>query len=248
MVPRMEGPTRTMAHWVEGAGGREDRGADRSAIQVTEVRLKVPRALTGGMLAAITSPSWSPAIFVSIQFAPAASAPNPVLVWSGYQSITTSLVTGSSATFTGLGALLSLTQVEEGSTVNAHGLNIELSGLDPTIAPDALADYNLGLPVTVWLAAMSGGAPIANPVVLWSGVTDEPQFNIGADAVTLRLACENLLVSMNVPVDRRYTPQDQAMNWPGDNGLSFVYQIVDINITWGTTVRASAAARSATGV
>jgi len=200
------------------------------------------------MLAAITSPSWSPAIFVSIQFAPSAPSPNPVLLWSGYSSLTTSLVTGTSATFTGLGSLLSITQVEEGSTINARGIEIELSGLDPTLAPDSLADYNLGLPVTVWLAAMSGGAPITNPVVLWSGVTDEPQFNVGAEAVTLRLACENVLVSMNVPVDRRYTPQDQNMTYPGDTGLSFVYQIVDINITWGTTVRASAAAKNATGV
>ena len=185
------------------------------------------------MLAAITSPSWSPAIFVSIQFAPAASSPNPVLLWTGTQNITTSLVTGTSATFAGAGSFLSISQIEDGATVEARGIVLTFSGLNPTLVPDALADITLGLPVTIWLAAMSGGVPIASPVVLWSGAVDRPSFTVSGDTAELSINCENLLVSLNVPTDRRLTQQDQAMDWPGDIGLSFTPGLIEIVIYWG---------------
>jgi hypothetical protein len=185
------------------------------------------------MLAAITSPAWQPAIFCQIGF-----STGPQYLWSGIGTIN-----WNSQNWTGLGSLLSIGQnIEEGSTVEARGITIELSGLDPNLMPAALSECQLGLPVIVWLAAMSGGAPIVSPTILYSGVTDQPSIEVGPDSVVLSLACESILTSMNVPVDRRLTPQDQNMTWPGDTGLMYVYQILSINLYWGSQSKGSAGA------
>lgn len=199
------------------------------------------------MLAAITGPSFQPAFFVSIQFCSPGGTPATVNVWTGYGSLTTTF-TGSSVTWTGLGSLLSIGQVEEGSTVVARSISLGFSGLDPTLLPDALTENQLGLPVNVWLAAMSGGAPIANPILVWSGATDQARFEIGPDTVELTIDCESILTTMDVPVDRRYNQQDQQMTYPGDVGFQFVYDIIDINIPWGSTARAAAGAAGSNAV
>ena len=192
----------------------------------------MPRNLTTAMLNAITSPFFQPAVLVSIAF-----TGSTVNVWSGYGPIT-----WNSTTYLGLGSLLSIGQVEDGATVEARGMTVEFSGLDPTLLPDALADFNIGLPMTIWLAAISGGAVVANPTILYSGATDQPSISIGPDEVILSVACESLLSVMNIPVDRRYTPQDQQMTYPGDLGFQFVYQIVDVALTWGGIGKGAAGA------
>jgi hypothetical protein len=184
------------------------------------------------MLNAITAPSFRPAIFVDLTFDNAGTLV-PVNIWSGLGGLTTAIVNGASTTWTGLGSLLSIGAIEEGSTVEARGIVIELNGLDPVLLPGALTEFNLGLPVTIWLAAMSSGLPVVSPLILFSGVTDQPSLNIGPDAVKLSIACENLLISHDVPVERRLTPQDQQMNWPGDAGLQFVFSLMNIALTWG---------------
>lgn len=182
---------------------------------------------------AITGPIFSPAFFVQLQFAAPGSSPTTVSVWSGLQAITTSAVNGTLTTFTGLGSLLSIGQIEEGSTVTAQPFSLGFSGLDPTFLPDALTDNQLGLPATVWIAAMSGGVPIASPIIIWSGATDQARFVIGPDAVDLTIDCESILSVLDIAIDRRYTPQDQQMIYPGDLGLAFVYQLIDETLYWG---------------
>lgn len=197
----------------------------------------MPRNLTSGMLAAITSSSFTPALFVMITF-----DSGPVYIWSGLGSLTTSAVTGTSVTFTGLGRLLAVEQVEEGTTADARGIVIHLSGIDTTLLSDVLTEQNLGLPVVVWLAAMSGGAPVVSPPIIFAGATDQPEIKIGPDTSTISLNVETLLAILDNPCDRRLNPQDQAMNWPGDVGLQFVYQIIDISFIWGNVGKGAAAA------
>jgi len=42
-------------------------------------------------------------------------------------------------------------------------------------------------------------------------------------------------VEMNVAVDRRYTNEDQQLDYPGDRGMEFVSSIQDVTIYWGRT-------------
>ena len=49
----------------------------------------------------------------------------------------------------------------------------------------------------------------------------------------ISINCENRLLDMNTPVDRRYTQDDQQIDHPGDMGFQFVNGITEINIYWG---------------
>jgi hypothetical protein len=185
----------------------------------------MPRNIPSAMLAAITAPQWNPAIFVQMAF-----SSTTVYVWSGIGTIS-----WNGNTWTGLGSLLSIGNVmEDGATVEARGIVITLSGLNSTLLPNVIGEVQLGLPVTVWLGALSAAKTvIASPLILWSGGIDQPTISVSGETATMAIACENLLVSMNVPVDRRYNAIDLQSQWPKDLGLLFVPSLLETNLLWG---------------
>ncbi len=176
------------------------------------------------MLAALSSGEIHPAIFAELGF-----ATSTVRVWSGIGDIS-----WNSQTWTGLGSLLSLSPMEDGATVEARGISVVLSGLDPDLLADCDSDYKLGLPARVYLGLMSGGTPIADPLTTWAGKMDQPSVDVSAEEATITINLENLLLSMNIAVDRRLTNQDQQMTWPGDLGLQFVDSIQEMTWFWGS--------------
>jgi hypothetical protein len=180
--------------------------------------------MSTAMAAALAAPGTKPSLFVSIPFASAT-----VYMWSG-----TGSVTWGGHTWLGMGALLEITAAEDAATVEARGIAITLSGLDPVLFADCRDEFVLGQPVVIYLGLWSGGSLVASPIVVWAGRTDQPTFDIQPDAVTVTIACENRLADMNVAVDRRLTNQDQQMDWPGDLGFQFVDAIQEQTLFWGT--------------
>lgn len=183
----------------------------------------MPRTLTSGMRTALLSSQTQPSIFVSIAFASAT-----VCLWSGLGS-----VTWGGHTWLGLGALMGTTAAEDAATVEARGIGITISGLAPTLYADCRDDFKLGLPAVVYLGFWSAGSLVADPVVVWSGRTDQPEAEVAPDVVTVTIACENRLTDMNVAADRRLTNEDQQMDWPGDLGLQFVDGLQEAALFWG---------------
>jgi hypothetical protein len=49
---------------------------------------------------------------------------------------------------------------------------------------------------------------------------------------TLAVNCESELISMNVPVDRRYTLEDAQIDNPGDNGFMFLDGLQEKTLYW----------------
>lgn len=183
----------------------------------------MPRTTSSATLAALQSRDLQPAIFVQAAF-----ASTTVYLWTGVGS-----VTWNGHTWTGLGSLLSLSAIEDGATVDARGISIVLSGLNPALLADCLGDFKLGLPVTVYLGLYSAGVLVDTPITTWAGRMDQPTIEFGADEATISINCENRLLDMNVAVDRRYTNEDQQLDWPGDLGFQFVNAIQEMTIFWG---------------
>jgi hypothetical protein len=186
----------------------------------------MPRNCTPAYLAALKAQVMYPAIFVS-----ATMASETVYLWSGYGP-----VTWNNQTWTGTGSLLGISTVEEGADVNARGITISLSGIDVNLLQTVLNEFQVGLPVTVYLGLFDGnGNLIPNPVVSFAGRMDEPTITADATTATIAVNCESRLMDMNVSVPYRYTNQDQQMFYPGDLGFSFVTSIQDIPLYWGQT-------------
>jgi len=53
----------------------------------------------------------------------------------------------------------------------------------------------------------------------------------------LIFAVENKLISLERPIDRRYTDQDQQNLFNGDKGCEFVTSLQDKSVAWGAGVQ-----------
>jgi hypothetical protein len=183
----------------------------------------MPRAMSPAMLAAIQAQALQPSVFVQIGF-----KSEVAYLWSGIGP-----VVWNGHTWIGAGSLMSISSLEDAATVEARGIAITLSGLDPGLLAEALGDFQLGLAALVWLGLWSGGSLLADPILAWQGRTDQPLLAVRPEQATIQLNCETRLVDMNIPVDRRHTSQDQQMDYPGDLGLQFVDGIQEMTLYWG---------------
>src|SRR5258708_38293571 len=102
----------------------------------------MPRSgMTAGQLAAIQSTHMRPALFVEAHF-----VNGPIYVWTGRGSIT-----WGGQTWLGVGTLGSISTIEEGSSIDAKGITLTMSGIDTTLLADILTEFQVGLPVLVGL-------------------------------------------------------------------------------------------------
>lgn len=187
------------------------------------------RAMTSAALAALTSPYLMPAIFVQATF-----ANETIYVWSGVGDLT-----WNGQTWQGIGSLGSVTVIEEGATVQARGITLQMGGIQTALLADVLQEMQLGAPVSVFLGLFDGAASppvlIDSPINAWTGRMDQPTIEVGGETATLSINCESRLIDMDVAVDRRYTQDDQAIDYPGDLGFQFVNSIQAQTIYWGAT-------------
>lgn len=185
----------------------------------------MPRDVTSDMIAALSANLIRPALFVSCAF-----KNEVVYAWSGIGSIT-----WNSHTWLGVGSLGSISSIEETVAVEAKGVTIALSGCNPGLLSDVLGDYQVGLPVMVYIGVFDpSGTLVTSPILSFAGRMDKPTVTISGSSATIQINCENRLVDMNSSVERRYTDVDQQQLYPGDLGFSFVNSIQQVTIYWGT--------------
>jgi hypothetical protein len=186
----------------------------------------MPRGLSSGQLAAVQSTNLRPALFVEAHF-----VNGPIYVWTGRGSI----IWGGH-TWLGVGTLGSISTIEEGASIDAKGITLTMSGIDSTLLADIMTEFQVGLPVLVRLGLFDKTLTlIDDPVISWAGRMDQPTIDVDGQTCTISINCENRLVEMNVAVDRRYTNEDQQLDYPGDRGMEFVSSIQDVTIYWGRT-------------
>ena len=82
------------------------------------------RTLTSGMLGVTTADVVRPVYFIKMVF-DSSDTSNPVLLWSGLGDLAF-----GGETYTGLGDLLSISEITETSDISATGINVALSGLN----------------------------------------------------------------------------------------------------------------------
>lgn len=186
----------------------------------------MPRNISPAFLAALTGSSLYPVIMCMITL-----ASGPVYLTSSYSPIT-----WNGVTWTGVGTMLEISTIEDGANVQARGVSVSLSGINPVLLPQVLNDFQVGLPAIIYFAAANGegNSLVDAPIVAWSGLTDQPTISVDQSTATIALALESLLISMNTPVPYRYTHVDQTRFYPGDMGMLWVNSIQSIPIFWGT--------------
>ena len=182
------------------------------------------RSLTSSMQTAVTADLVRPIILVECVF-----DSGDLNLWNGIGTLTV-----SSVDYVGAGTLLNIGEIAESSELQANGINVTLSGItDPLLSKARDEDYQ-GRELTVKLGAMdSSNGVISDPVIVFSGFMDTMVINDSAETATIQIAVENRLIEFERTRIRRYTAEDQKIDYPNDKGLEFVAELSEKEIVWG---------------
>lgn len=132
----------------------------------------------------------------------------------------------------GAGAITAIQPIEETTSPQAAALAIQLSGIDPAFVAQIMVDHYQGRAASVWLAAMSSGEVVDDPIMMFAGFIDEPTIELGGTA-TVTLTLENEWARWERAPDLLYTDAEQQAEYPGDTGFRYVEELENLELSWG---------------
>ena len=184
------------------------------------------RDLTAGMVTEVTAVELRPAMFLKASF-----PSGDLNLWSG---IGDKVFAGD--TYTGAGDLIEISELRETEETRAAGAAFRLSGVPSSLIAIALGEEYQGRPVKLWLAMLTAaGAIVADPYLLFTGRMDVMEHQDSGETAALTLQAENAMVALERPRVRRYTAEDQRLDFPLDTGFDRVTALQDAEILWGAT-------------
>ena len=197
------------------------------------------RGLSNDMQAAVESSEVRPVFLVKMEF-DSGEAIEELHVWNGNGNLTY-----SGDTYTGLGDLLSISEIQESSEIQATGITVSLTGAKTSLVALAKDQEYQGRPLTLYFGAFdAAGDLIADPMVVFSGLMDVMSITEAGEYSTINIAVESRLIALEQTRIRRYTDQDQKIDHPTDKGFEFVTSIVEKEIFWGRPTPAGASSTS----
>lgn len=182
------------------------------------------RSLTSGMQTAVTADLVRPITLVQCAF-----DSGNLNLWSGIGDLTV-----DSVDYVGAGSLLSIGEITESSELSANGITVTLSGVTSPLITKARDEDYQGRELKVLLGAMdASNGVISDPVVIFSGFMDVMVINESGETATIQVTVENRLIEFEKTRIRRYTAEDQKIEYPNDKGLEFVAEMAEKEIVWG---------------
>lgn len=137
-------------------------------------------------------------------------------------------------TYTGAGNLLGIQLPEESTDISARAATFTLTGIPSSILSVAENEDYSGRPVKLWYGFLDGdGALIGTPVQQFKGTMDVMTITLDANSPTISLTAENELAKLGRTKERRYTSEDQKMEYPNDTGFDYVAGLQDSQFIWG---------------
>jgi len=183
------------------------------------------RTLSSGMQTAATAEVVRPIVLVQCDFDSGA-----LNLWNGIGDLTVSGVT-----YVGGGTLLNISSMKESADLAANGMTVTLSGVMELLISKARNEPYQGRELVIRLGAMdASNSVISTPVIIFSGFMDTMVIQDGAETATISVSVENRLIEFQRSRIRRYTAEDQKIDYPDDKGLEFVAEISEKEIVWGS--------------
>lgn len=139
-----------------------------------------------------------------------------------------------SKTWAGLGSQVGVSDIEETLNVVASGLSFQLTA-PSSILSIALSEHYQGRPANLWLGFLDdSGNVIADPIGPFGYRMDTMEIDEGAETSTITIQTESRLRDLDRARERRYTHEDQQIDFPGDLGFEYVAGLQDKVIVWGS--------------
>lgn len=145
-------------------------------------------------------------------------------------------LTWGGQTWTGIGALGSIGEVEETDQPSPYRVQLTMNALEPTIL-SALQDEELFERVAIFYRGFfdAQGYLAGTPDERWRGYTDSADVVYGGDMDSVTLNCESEVVRDFTASGSLFTEEDQQTLFAGDTGFEYLDQIVDAagKVHWG---------------
>jgi|TARA_R110000868_G_scaffold16851_3_gene74627 hypothetical protein len=194
------------------------------------------RSLTTSLKTALIGQQVTPIMLFFADFPSGA-----VRAWTGYGDLA-----WDSQIWSGVGDFGGVDRVEEVSDQSAKGVVFSLTGIPSSLITIALADSYQGRACSLYLGALdSSGVIIADPYLLFLGRMDVMEIEDGGETATIRLTGESRLIDLNRARSRRYTNEDQQIDYVGDVGLEYVSGLQDKQLYWGVAGKNNLSASTA---
>lgn len=178
------------------------------------------RDLTSGMQAAVVAKSLTPIFFYEGEFS------------GGTLRLTSAAGITWNGQIWAAGHLIGIGAIEETTEIRASGLQITL-GFDASVLQTALAQVRSGKPGRVWIGVLdSSGAIIADPYLAFEGRLDVSDIVMGGEVCTVQIAYESRLIDLERARERRYTTEDQHIEYPDDTGFDGVPALQEAQTLW----------------
>lgn len=177
------------------------------------------------MTTEVTAAELSPIILVQAEF-----DSGDTNLWSGYGNI---VFDGDN--YTGAGNLLQISSIEETEDIEARGVTITVSGIPSSLISIALSENYQDRPIKIWFGALneSTGALISDPELMFRGRMDTMQITEDGETALIAVRAENNLIALKRPRERRYTSDDQKLDYSTDTFFDQVPALQDDEIVWG---------------
>lgn len=184
------------------------------------------RDLTANMVTEVTAAALTPIFLMELDLPSGA-----LRFWNGIGELS-----WNSVTWTGSANLITFSEITETQSIEARGIQFTLNGINSSILSAVLDSSNelqRGA-VTLYMAALdSSGAVITDPFVLFAGTVDTAEIEEGGETATVIINAESKLIGLKRTKARRYTPEDQKLEYSGDLFFDFVPSLQDKEIQWG---------------
>lgn len=182
------------------------------------------RGLSEDMVVEVTAESLAPILFVEVLL-----DSSTLWMWSGVGDLV-----WDSKTWSGVGNFLGVGETKETQDVEAQNLSITLSGIPTSLISLALTENYQGRTINLWFGCLdSSGAVIADPELIFRGKLDVLRIAESGETATIKAQCESNLVILTKAKERRYTSEDQKIDYPSDTFFDQVPDLQNKEVQWG---------------
>ena len=188
------------------------------------------RGITSAMTSLALAGEVKPLLLVEALFD--SNAPSSyIYLWNGIGDLS-----HDSKTYIGAGDLLSISTIQESVELQANGVTLQLAGVGDPLLSKAKTENYQGREVNIKLGGFdASNSIIADPVIVFSGFMDTMTITDDGQIGTIALTVENRLIEFEKSRVRRFTDNDQRIDYPNDDGLEYVSQIQEKAIVWGNS-------------
>jgi len=182
------------------------------------------RTMTPAALDALTAGNVQPVYLVAIAF-----ASGTYRAWTGVNTV----VWGGQE-WEGEGDFFGCSSITQTNDLSAEGITLTFSGLNAADISSMISEAAQNQAVDVWYGMLdSTGTIIADPVHSFSGHLDVPTLQDDGDTATISMTAENALITLSRSSQRRYTQDNQQIDFPLDGGFQFVPSVTMWSGSWG---------------